>query len=894
VKPPTEVLGPLLASYAGILLVNVTLSAIMWATQRTALHRTLFFFWAAGVLSFAVQGLASEGKLTTTLGFSTTFLVNLILAYLIAEVCHVRMLRRRAVGIFAVGLVATLTLAWTPAPFWLLSLPTVLAVSWPLFDTGVRALRHGGDELTVSNRSLIVSSFIFGAHNIDFAFLRDKPEMAQFGFIVALIVVIALSVTAHAVVLERETRSRTRIEQLNQFQKQFFSNVTHELRTPLTMIILPIEAILAGKLGQFSEEQTVYFSAIHRNAIKLLKLINDLLDLAKLEEARLRLRPLATDLPSYLARIVEHVKPLADRKSLAVTLEVSPTPQVFVDPDLFERVMVNLLANAIKFTSQGGVTVRLRTTEAGGVQIDVSDTGIGIPRGQLEEVFDRFSQVEGDHHRSYGGTGIGLALAKHIVELHGGRITASSTPGEGTTLTVALAAGTKQLPSDAVMSIREQALRQVRSGELSLEDGVPAWTEQLLERKDYRYLEIDELTERRAVHRREAGEIKKHTVLLCEDNRDMLQFIYLNLQEAFSVITATDGEQGWKLVQQHQPDLVVTDLMMPGVDGLELCRRIKRDQATHTIPVILLTALSDVEDRIRGKEVGADEYIGKPFDPAEMLAVARQLLSARGAVAQHAVEQRLESLDIISAGIAHEIRNPLNQIKNGIGVIVSTMAKVEGLVGANGQPIGAGDREILQQARTRVRRMEQVALKGVERISNTVDLMSEYARHGNADPASLYDLDELVSSVLNLVGPREDKEVRVTGELSSGAKLHCARGELLQAITNVVQNAIDAVPDGGSVRVRSWRRDSVLYLSVQDDGPGMDRTTLEKIFSPFFSTKGPGGGMGLGLTITQRMVKRAQGELEVKSEPGKGTEFVLSFPEARDHRRAARATGSHA
>ena len=355
------------------------------------------------------------------------------------------------------------------------------------------------------------------------------------------------------------------LRQLDAFKTRFFANMTHELRTPLAMILTPLELLLQGEMGQVTDPQRSSFASMYRNALKLLKLVNDLLDLSRLEESRLRLQVSEHELVSYLRALVEQTEVLARRRDIALSF-ASDSTHVLVrgDLDRLERVFVNLLSNAIKFTPAGGhVEVSLSQT-TDDVVVVVQDDGPGFPPDRAEQLFERFYQVDMEGTRRHGGAGIGLALARELVQLHGGTITAASDGARGARFVVTL-------PKKHVFHEDDVA------SPASVHDGGAGadWTVQLERREEFRLLDIDEATERRVVERDADEEARPYTVVVVEDSPQVLQIVHMSLRREFKVLTAADGLKGLELVVREQPSLVITDLMMPGIDGLEVCRALR-------------------------------------------------------------------------------------------------------------------------------------------------------------------------------------------------------------------------------------------------------------------------------------------------------------------------------
>ncbi len=677
-------------------------------------------------------------------------------------------------------------------------------------------------------------------------------------------------------------QAHEQLKQLDRFKSQVFANVTHELKTPLNMILSPLELLEHGQLGPVTEEQRATLATMFRSGMKLLKLIGDILDLSKLEESRIRLNIAEHDLVAYLRGLVAQVQPLVERKRIALSLESHAESAVaWCDLERLERVFINLLSNAAKFTpEEGRIRVSLRD-EGPSVLVSVADDGPGFSADQAEKVFERFFQADMGATRKYGGTGIGLALARELVELHGGRIWAESDVGKGATFHVRLVKDREHFNPDAIE--RRAQRRDLPDGRRAEDRGIVDWTEQLAARDDYRLLDIAEVTERRVVER-DANEARRAwTVLVVEDTPDIIRLVHASLRQQFRVMAAENGAKGLELALRETPDLIITDLMMPEMDGLEMTRRLRADPRTRHVPIIMLTARGDLDDRLAGLETGVNHYLTKPFSPRELVTTVRSLLQIEETHADLLLTQRMDSLDQVAGGLAHEINNPLNYIKNALALIKTDAEEVmriaEGTVGREATP---QQEERLARLRARIAKMGDTAEAGVRRIARTVELMRSYSREGYARIARPYDVFEAAREVIALVLPAMGRDVRVETDFQGDGFVECVPEEMNQVLTNLVQNAIEAVDEDGTGRV--WvtgrRENSRVVLSVRDNGPGIAPEVRERIFTPFFTTKGPGKGLGMGLTITWRVVRALGGAIKVDSNPGQGTEFVLTLPAA--------------
>ncbi len=782
-----ELIGSLLIVYAGVLSINVGLSALLWARDRTPLNRSLLILWASEVLAFLAQGVAQGNTLAIVYGFSATFVGTLAAAFLLARLAGLTVPWRAHTAFFALSCLASAGAYALGGSFWMVALPVCVAVAMPQLHAALRALQT--KVLTTTGRALAVTCLALSAHNVDFAFLRNRPEFAVFGFIIAILLAFALSTTAPAVVLERVAAERARVEELERFKSKFFANITHELKTPLTMVLAPIELLLDGEIGVITPQQRSTLLAMSRSGVKLLKLIGDLLDLSKLEESRLRLRVEEHDLVVYLRGLLEQTTPLAERKRLGLTFVANcEEARVFCDLDRLERVFVNLLSNAFKFTPMGGsVIVRVRD-DGNAIVADVHDTGRGFAPRLSERLFERFYQVDDDTH-SRGGAGIGLALARELVELHGGRIWADSVPGEGATFHVRLLKGREHF-DQAVLDRRERRTDQQR-GQRESDVGLSGWDVGFEDR--HRFIDLDHATEKRVVQRDLDEHRRAHTVLVVEDTPDVVRVIHLALHQHFRIYSAPDGAKGFDLAVERRPTLIITDLGMPIVNGLELTRKLRADPRTRHTPIVMLTARTDLDDRVLGLDTGVNAYLTKPFAPRELLSTVRSLLSTQEHTAELLLSQQTTSLESIAGGLAHEIKNPLNYIKNAVASIQrDVQGSVEKLKA--GKPLSDAEQAELGKVAGRLGRMADTAQSGVKRITGTVDLMLRYAREGYTRVHQPYDVYAAISDVLGVVVPATGSRARIETTLQDDGTIECVPDELNQIATNLIQNALEAVP----------------------------------------------------------------------------------------------------
>lgn len=665
----------------------------------------------------------------------------------------------------------------------------------------------------------------------------------------------------------------TELKALDQLKTKFFNNVTHELRTPLTLILATLDS---GNVGaQTTSLGTDQLQTIRANAQRLLRLITDLLDLGRLEEHFLRLNLKETSLAPLLAEIVEYARPLAARKDIALRLEVDANAgSVCVDAEKIERVVVNLLANALKFTEPGGEVLVWMRSSRDYLLVGVRDNGRGICRDAQCRIFERFRQADDDVARRYGGTGIGLALAKELVELHGGHISVESEEGVGSSFVVHLRLGRDHFAPGTV----EKNAPSAQNAHCSTSGAPQEWSSHLAERRCYRFISLSDATERLPVPPESKPGHATSRVLVVEDNVEVQRHLSLQLSDCYSVMLATDGERGLEVARSERPDVIITDCMMPRMDGVTLLKELKSSPSTADIPVVMLSANNLESNRTAARDAGADIYLSKPFSAQELRSAVNQLLRRRVRQVGVVVREQVKSLEVISAGFAHEIHNPLSYLSNAVHVIQQKLDEVHGVALRPELSLDELRASVLS-THERTSRMITVALTGIKRIQAVVTLVRGYARAGSPRDVVALSLDELVHEVSRLVMTPDGRDVQIIPDLATGGiRVRGVPGELEQVIRNLLQNALEAVGNGGHVWLRTHCDGQWVILEVTDDGPGMPQDVLSRIFTPFFTTKEPGRGMGLGLAISHQLVTNVGGDISVESRVDYGTTFRVHLP----------------
>jgi signal transduction histidine kinase/DNA-binding response OmpR family regulator len=409
------------------------------------------------------------------------------------------------------------------------------------------------------------------------------------------------------------------LEEMDRLKTDFFANISHEFRTPITLTLGPLEGIRAGRYGEVPEAVRAQISVMQRSQNRLLGLVNQILDLAKLEAGKLALEAVrVNDMNRFIEARVAQFRSMAEKRELTLDTRFDPAVQgadLYLDLDKLDKVVFNLLSNAHKFTKQGRIEVR--TEIAGGVfRLVVKDTGIGIKADQLPAIFDRFRQADGSASREYAGTGIGLALVKEVIELHGGEVTVHSEYGKGTTFTVSIPLGSAHLDPSCIV---DRTANDDAESETVTEDAVSL-------REGSGHGDGEDLANATATAARDSG---KATVLYVDDNGDLREYVRDLLAEHYNVFLAVNGKDGLDKALLYKPDLILSDLMMPVMTGAELCKHVRQTPELKGLPFVLLTAKSTLESKVGGLEEGADDYLTKPFAEAELLARIKNLVSLR-------------------------------------------------------------------------------------------------------------------------------------------------------------------------------------------------------------------------------------------------------------------------
>jgi signal transduction histidine kinase len=687
------------------------------------------------------------------------------------------------------------------------------------------------------------------------------------------------------------SQNRQKLEETNQklvemdrIKSRFFANISHELRTPLTLLLAPLQTVIQEWDAALQPDMRQLLLIMQSNGMRLLKLINDLLDLVRLESGKMEVKREPIAIEPFLYGLTNAVKKSAEDRGIHLETVSDPAiTTVLADSDKLERILLNLLFNALKFTPAGGKVEVKAKRENGELLLEVSDTGTGISEEQLPFIFDRFWQADTSSQRKYRGVGIGLALVKELVEVQGGNVAVTSEIGKGTQFTVRLPYEELGHASSQTLAIKGPASAIPPLVAAATNGGTDTWLNNLYREAEF-YPSLTSLKEtirpvETATHR---GQPR---VLIADDEPDMLKYLKSQLGVHFQVIEAIDGQQAVEKASQFLPDVIVCDMMMPEKNGLEVCRELRQRTSTRSIPILLLTARADEETKLAALSAGANDFITKPFSTTELsvrlknlfdaynlqqeLARQNQILEAtidqlKETEVQLVHSEKLASLGRMSAGIIHEINNPLNFAKTALYVL---RIMTESLSGNEKKEF----REVLEDMG-----------EGINRISGIVSDLRTFTQP-HLTQLEKVSVSEVVNSALRLLSNEWENKVRVEKEISEDQTIWANRNQITQVLVNLLQNSLHALErkhcaeNEATIWIRATEKNGESLIVLRDNGEGITAENLQRIFDPFFTTKDVGEGMGLGLSICYRIMKQHGGRIEVESQPGSYAEFTLHF-----------------
>ncbi|NVD98704.1 PAS domain-containing sensor histidine kinase [Massilia sp. BJB1822] len=667
---------------------------------------------------------------------------------------------------------------------------------------------------------------------------------------------------------ERQRRAEA-LAELDRAKTAFFSNISHEFRTPLTLMLAPIEDALADPVQRLAPPQRARLELAQRNALRLQKLVNTLLDFSRVQAGRMQASYRRVDLCALTRDLASGFRSIMESAGLALHVRCETLQaETWVDVAMWEKIVLNLLSNAFKFTFDGSVTVELgqRGQEA---VLRIRDTGVGIDGPQQARLFERFHRVEGARARTFEGSGIGLALVRDLVELHQGRIAVESAPDHGSCFTIALPLGSAHLPGQQLVD--EDAAQHPPTRALE------AYTAEAR-----RWLPGEEeapVCDSHAMH----NDAPAHAplaagaarILIVDDNADMRGYLARLLRQHWQVHSVADGREALAAARSQRPDLILSDVMMPQLDGFGLIQILRADQALHDVPVMLLSARAGEEARIEGMNAGADDYLVKPFSARELLTrVESQLLRGRQRAGERAEAERLaqarreaeiasRAKDEFLAMLSHELRNPLSPILSAT---------------------------------------QLMRLKGVPNIEKELAVIERQSQHLVGLVDDLLDVARITQGKIELRCERCELSVLITRALETVAALVQERRHqlvlnvpprglavnadplrLTQVLTNLLTNAVKYTNNGGRIEVCAVAEQGWAVVRISDNGIGIAPDMLSRLFGKFVQERQAldrsRGGLGLGLAIVHSFVELHGGSIEARSAGlDQGSLFELRLP----------------
>ena len=685
---------------------------------------------------------------------------------------------------------------------------------------------------------------------------------------------------------ELESKNR-QLSELDEAKTRFFANISHELRTPLTIMLGITERLKAVLAKQVTDSLTSEMTLmLEQNGLRLLKLIDDLLDLVKFDTGHADVNRQATAISPHLEGLLRSLRHLAEQDRVTLLWSCYTEQETLqLDRDKFDKILLNLVINAIKFTPSGGTIEVITRVEKGQLTMTVEDTGVGIPPEVAPRIFERFWQVDTSSTRKFQGAGIGLALVRSLTEAMDGTVKVESELTKGTKFTVVLPAEFTSLPAATDLGTENQDPLEGGGNIAELHRraalAIPGKIQQRPPNQHQPHTQMNPAI----VGGRPSG--ARPLVLIADDEPDIRRFLRMQLQDV-DIIEASDGAEALELTRLRRPQLALLDHMMPEMDGVEVCQKIRENHTTRGVAVIILTARADEQTKLSALQAGANDFLTKPFSTAELglrlhnqIAMARvrremvdlnmELNAALEQIKENEVlmvrNEKLSALGRMSAGIIHEINNPLNYASAGLHAL-ETFTRV----------LPDDDKLDFEDILKDIR-------EGVERVSQIVIDLRQFTRDESGTTGDA-DLSEVVGRASRMVGHQLGKEITFNVTAPEHSLIRGNANQLVQVFINLFQNSIDAIQqrvashggDPGTIDVAIEPAGGGWQIMVQDNGIGIPPEDMQKIFDPFFTSKDVGKGMGLGLSITHQILQSHHAITDVDSSPGQFTRFRISFP----------------
>ena len=669
-----------------------------------------------------------------------------------------------------------------------------------------------------------------------------------------------------------------KLKELDKQKTHFFQNVSHELRTPLTLIMNPLEEVSEEQ----PEENRIQMAL--KNSKRLLRLVNQLLDFQKISAGKMKLHLKPLNLVNFIYSCALSFTPACKKKNIIFKKKINDKELVdgltkgdllFINAeiDALEKIVFNLLSNALKFTPENGIiTLSLDISSVKKdeiVKISVSDTGPGICKDDQKKLFKVFSQVDEEDVRAYEGTGLGLALVKELTEAMNGKAGVNSEVGKGSLFFIdfPLLKPEKHFAVDEKIEIKGFYLEEsVNLGNKKISTEVEDYHENL---KD------------------------KELILVVDDIKDMRDLLkYALIKKQYKVVTANDGKNGFDIAKKYKPELIITDWMMPVMSGPDMIKEIKTDKELMYIPVILLTAKSDEESKVEGTELGADGFLGKPFNNIELFSLVKNLLQLKkrerevenayielkNTQDQLVRSEKLSSIGVLSAGICHEINNPNNFISMNSRLVNSELILFEQYL----KPLEAaeGAEDLVTAMRKSIQTLHE-SLNSIQsgsmRINDVVNGLQTFSQIHKTKKVKV-DVNKLLKNSLHGLTFMMNENIDINWQLLELNKIKCEADAIEQVFMHILRNSIQAIKDKGKIIISSKQVDKKIEIIIQDTGKGIPNDIIMSVFDPFFTTLDVGKGLGLGLTISGNILEAHGGTINIESKQNEFTKVVITLP----------------
>jgi signal transduction histidine kinase len=686
---------------------------------------------------------------------------------------------------------------------------------------------------------------------------------------------VASGLVAVRTVEEARKRAEALLE-IDRAKTAFFNNISHEFRTPLTLMLGPLEELLSQHEAPLTAEQEANLAATHRNAMRLLRLVNTLLDFSRIEAEKVQAQYFPVDLAALTAAIASTFRSAVEHAGLEFSVRCQPLDTMaYVDRDMWEKIVFNLLSNAFKYTLQGSISISLEQNGHHAL-LCVRDTGVGIPTAEIPNMFERFHRVKHTKGRTYEGTGIGLSLVKELVQLHAGNIWVESEEGTGSTFFVRIPLGRTHLSESQVIEATSadytSSLSDVFVNEaFYLAGGKTQDTGVATDKED------------------------KPRVLIVDDNADMREYLQRLLEKHYIIKTAANGKQALEQVTAQAPDLVISDIMMPEMDGIQLLHHLKNQQATHSLPVILVSARAGEEAKIEGYDIGADDYLTKPFSAKELLARVRAQIRISGLhrhaldILQHSADELEKKVEERTAELlrknseleqfayiaSHDLQEPLRKIRTFSELLQKSLQK--------GTPVNTYFDKIQSSAERMTQLIKDVL--NYSRLSNTEDQFV---------PVDLNTVLRQVKGDFELLIEQKQAVIKEQGlQVITGIPL-----QLQQLFTNLIGNSLKfsekqpVITITGSLLPEAEvpfypdLQEHVTYVKLEfsDNGIGFEQQFAERIFAIFQRLNGRKvyAGTGIGLALCKKIVENHNGVISANGKLNEGATFTVILPQDRN------------